>query len=439
MAKLRSTLVLSKRVHAGVTAPPQYLSGLDIFHGHVGLPAALVYKNGLDIDVALRGLTEVLKHYPIITGRYKRGEQGHVYVDCNDAGIDFRVHKCKGPMPYGERNPLGTDIKQFFKHLMPWQVIGKDTALLQLDVYEYEDKGVVLICYPLHSLFDGASFWVFMQNWSRACLGQEIKPPALDRQVLIDAGKVDPGQAKYELIFAPPLRRFIGIMLKLGWRALTDMQKEVFRIPASTVQKWKDQVKVELPDSAGVSTAELVTVYVMKALSPVLPHGVDRTVGMVLDLRYRRRLKLPRDYFGNALAWTDARFTEQELAQQSLPVLAEKCRPSAEQLSTESLVSLLVLTEQYRQKKALWRLIFQPTVKTLEAGIIQNNMIQLPVYESNLGSGAPDWFDIIPVTLRMMMIFPTPQQDGGMDLHITARKVELKRLREQMQADGIMR
>lgn len=438
MAQFRPQLLVDKRLHAGVTAPRQYLTGLDIFHAHAGIPVVLVYKNGLDLALVERALVETLKHYPIMAGRYKKDAQGQVYVDSNDGGIDFRVSRCEGPMPYGPQNPAGKqDIKRFFKLVLPWQVVDKDTPLLQVNIFQYGDGGIVMCCYAPHSLLDGSSYWGFMQNWSNACRGLEIKPPSFDRQVLIDAGQTPIDPASYDLMVAPRILDYIGIMLRLGWRAATGMKSEVLRIPAGTVQQWKSQAKTEMPDSAGVSSVELVTAYVMKAFSPCMPRGVERSVGLVLDLRYKRRLKLPRDYFGNALSYAEARYSEQDLARQSVPVLAERCRPDNEQVSTASLFKMLTLTEQYRQKKAVWQLLFKPTIETLRGGLILNNVIQLPIYDIDLGRGTPDWYDICPMTIRMLMVVNTPQKDGGVDLHVTARQSELQALRAQLAADGI--
>ena len=440
MAKLRAELVLEKRLHAGVTAPPQYLSGLDIFHAHAGIPVVLVYKKGFDLDLAERALVQTLKHYPIMSGRYKKDQQGQVYVDSNDAGIDFRVSRCPGAMPYGPENPAGKDdIKKFFKMVLPWNVVDKDAPLLQVNVLQYEDGGVLMCCYAPHSLLDGSGYWGFMLNWSNACRGLEIKQPSFDRQVMIDAGQGEVEPDSHDLMVAPRAFDYVRTMLGLGWRAVTDLRSEVMRVPAQTVQQWKAQAKAEMPDSAGVSTVELVTAYVMKAFSPCMPHGMERSVGLVLDLRYKRRLKLPRDYFGNALCYAEARYSEADLAQQSVPVLAERCRPNNAQVTTGSLLKMLALTEQYRQKKAVWKLIFKPTIETLRAGFILNNVIQLPIYDIDLGRGTPDWYDICPMTIRMLMVVNTPQKDGGVDLHVTARKAELKALRAQLAADGISR
>jgi len=439
MAKLRSTMVLDTRVRCGVTAPKQYLTGLDIFHGHVFVPIVLIYKQGFDIDHARKGLSEVLRQHPLMAGRLKRDAQGHVYVEGDDSGIVFRVHRCEGPLPYGPHKPLGKDASRFCRMLMPWQIVGKDMSVALIELFQFECGGILMACSGLHSFFDGSTYWNFMHNWSKACTGQPITPPAsFDRDVMIQAGRQPCDPAAYDLMAKPPLLRQLGIVIKLGWRALTQMQSEVFRIPASTIQGWKDEVKRTLPDSPGVSAGQLATAYIMKAISPALPPDATRSVGLVLDLRYKRALNLPRDYVGNALCWAEARYSGAELAQQSLPELAQRCKAGGEQVSEAALRKLLSVTEAHRQAKRLWRLMFRPVIETLDAGLIQNNMSKLPIYEMDLGNGTPDWFDGAPMTIRMALIVSTPQRDGGLDVHLTARRAEHKALRARLVADGIV-
>lgn len=437
MAKLRRTLVLGKRLHAGSTASRQYLTGIDILHGHVCVPLIFVYKKGFDTAEAERGLLETLKHYPLVAGRYKKDEQGQVYIDADDSGIDFRVHRCEGEMPYGEHKPLGDDLKRFYKPFMPWQVVGKDMPVLQVDINQFDDGGIVMAVCIVHSTFDGSSFFGFMLNWSKACRGLPLDVPSFDRGVMIEAGRAQIDTTDFDLVYQPPIMDGIVTMARLGWRAVSDIKKEIFRIPAETIQAWKARAQAELPDAKGVNTGKLVTAYVLRALSPLMPAGVPRSVGMALDMRYVRGLTLPRDYFGNGLCYAQAYYSEQDLAQQSLSVLADKCKPAADQVSAATVSKLLVVAEQFRQKKAIWRLIFQPAVDTLAGGIIQNNLSLLPIYDVDLGRGTPDWYETFAMTIRMMALVSTPQKDGGIDLHMAASKAELNALRERLAADGM--
>lgn len=436
MAKARSTLVLEKRVRAGITAPPQYLSGLDIFHSFANFPLVLVYKKGLDVAQMERGLSDALKMYPLVAGRYKKDAQGHVYMDCNDAGVDFRVHRHEGPMPYDETNPIGKETMKFVKVVLPWRMVGRDVPCLQVNVHQYEDGGAVLCCYATHSLFDGASFWAFMMAWSKACRGVEIKPPELNRKLMIEAGRDAADPSAYDLLAKPSMWKLVRTFARLGWRTMS-MSSGLFRIPAETMAQWREQVKAEQPDAAGVSVGSLATAYVMRGISPAMPRDVVRSVGLVLDLRYKRSLGIPREYFGNALCYAEARYTQQQLAQESLTSLAEQCRAPSDQVSTGALNKMLFTMEQYRQKHANWRLLFKPTVETLKGGMILNNCVQFPMYDVDMGTGVPDWYEMPPATIRLLLIVPTPRQDGGVDLMLCAPKAEIEALRARFAADGI--
>jgi shikimate O-hydroxycinnamoyltransferase len=439
MAKLRRTLILDKRVRAGLTAPRQYVTGVDILHSHVGVPTMWVFKKGFDVAVAERALGDTLKLYPLVAGRMKKDAQGQVYIDGNDAGIDFRVYRCKGPLPYGEHNPIGDDIRQFYEPLMmPWQLIDKDTPFLRFGVYEYEDGGIVLSTRLVHSVFDGTSVYGFMLNWSKMCRGLSFTPPSFDRSVLIKAGQTDVDTTGFESFCHPPVGQAIGIVARLGWRAFTDMKKEIFRIPADVIQRWKAQAKAELPATARVSTGKLVTAYVLRTLSPLMPHGVSRKVGMAMDMRFMGNLSVPRDYFGNALHHVEFQLSEDDLARKSLAELAEQCSPPPDQVSPLAITKYLTVAERYRQKKALWKLMYKPAVETLGAGIVQNNLSTHPIYDVDMGRGTTDWYETWAMPNRILALVSTPSKDGGIDLHMGACRAELAALRKQLTADGII-
>lgn len=438
MDKPRRTLVLEKRLHSGTTAPRQYVTGIDILHGHVCVPIVFVYKKGFDLAHAEKALVETLKHYALVSGRYKKDEQGQVYNDGQDHGIDWRVFQCKGPMPYSEHQPLGDHIKHYYPSFMPWQVIDKDRALLHVNINQFEDGGIVLAVTFVHSTFDALSVGIFMLNWSKISQGKAIDPLSFDRQVVIDAGKTDVDTSDFKLLFKPGVWQATQIMSRLGWRALTSVRKEIFRVPAPTIQRWKAQAEAELPEAAkGITAARLVSAYVLRAISPNMPKGVPRSISMAVDMRFVRGLTLPRNYFGNGLCYAKAVYTEQELATQSLAVLAERCKPPAEEVSAPTVSKLLTLVERARQAKNIWRLVFRPAVDTLEGGIVQNNLSLMPIYDVDFGSGPPDWYETFAMTVRMMGLVPTPQKDGGIDLHMAASKAELDALRKAFAADGI--
>lgn len=425
MSKLKATLVSSKRLRCGVTAAPQYLSGPDIYAGHVGIPIVLLYRQGLDVAALEAGLLRTLKHYPIICGRVRKDAQGQQLIDSNDAGMDWRVHRCDGPTPpYGLARPVGRDIRHYHQRVLPWHVVNKDQALLQIDVYRFDDGGHILCFNGVHSLFDGSAWWQFMVDWARTCRGEDFPAVSFERAAVISAAGESVSPDMKGQIFEPTWAERLRGLTRIGLQAMR-LRKEVFRIPASRIEQWKQQARVDLPDSPGVSTVELATAFCMHTLSPLLPPGKARSVGIVLDLRHKRRLRIPRDYFGNALGYGEARYTQQEMAGLPLAALAERCRPAPEDVQTDRLVNYLALMEQYRQKKANWRLFWRAALETVDAGLVLNNCVHFPMYNIDFGGGAPQWYDITGVAFRMLMVVPTPEQDGGVDLHLTALPAEL--------------
>lgn len=436
MARFSSSLLRHVRLQACTQAPPQRLTGSDLFNGHVGIPVMLVYPQGFDAVRAERALREVLRGYPVITGRLRKGSDGHAFIDCNDAGIDFRVHACAGPLPtYGIERPMGRDLRRYFKPFLPWRIVGRDVPLLQVDVWRFEDGGIVLSCYGTHSVFDGISFWQFMSDWSAACRGEAVPLRAFDRKVLTDIVADRPVPQEAGLLYDPTMPERIGLFARLGWQAL-QLRKAVLRVPASLVQRWKDEARAAGDATAGVSSSDLVAAFCLQQFSPLMPPQHERSVGIVLDLRARRRLRIPRDYFGNALGYGEGRSTTQEVASLSLPELALRCRPTAAQLAHDALSDLLALLDHHRAQKSVWRLFMRPAGETLRAGFILNNCVNFPMYRIDLGQGGPAWYDICGVAFRMLMVVSTPEGDGGLDLHLSARPAEIEAVRRAIAAQS---
>lgn len=438
MSRIKSKTVSSKLLRGGTLRPPIVLSGLDIFNGHVGIPIVLAYPQGLDIQKLEDSLTRTLQHYPMACGRLKKDAQGVQYIDCNDAGVGFKVKRCSGKLPaYGANNPVGKDFGSYYTFMLPWQVMNRDTPLLSFEIYQFDDGGALLCSNGPHSLFDGAAFWQFMSDWSATAAGRDVQPPPADRDMLIELGKTHlEDRAAYRMVYDPKLSERLDIYGRFIAQGFTGIKKDVFRIPAQQIAQWKQDAKNDLPPTEGVSTSDLVAAHCMQVLSPLMPSKRDRVMGIVFDLRHKRRLRIPRNYCGNALGYGDASYTAQELQTSKLAVLARKCRPDPQDVSTEALQSLLGLMEHYRQKQNIWRLFMRPVGATLHAGLVLNNCSHFPIYDIDLGSGKPSWYDVCGVAFRMLMIVNTPENDGGVDIHLTARPKELERFRQLYQTPG---
>ncbi len=427
MPKLSSTLVSSKMLQGDVTCPPQYLTGVDLLNTHTGIPITLVYPKGLDTDAMQCAMVEMIKLQPPMAGRIRTDAQGMAYIDGNDGGVSFKVHRALGALPpYGPNHHMAKALKDYAKPIYPWQVVNKDMALFHVDVHRFECGGAVLCITGIHSLYDGAMFWRFMQQWGMAARGLSIEPVDFDRSAMIKLAQEhinEPYSAGQ--VHESGLGERLSLIARFAWQLFTRLDKEVFRIPASTIEAWKAEAKTAFPDHPGVSTADLVTLHCLKAMSPVMRSNADRLVGMVIDLRYKRRLRLPRHYFGNALGQGEVRFTKAELERDSLVSLAARFKVPTDTITDKVFLGFLAFMERMRQKKAVSTLLVKMAVDTLDASMVLNNCSHFPVYQIDFGTGGPSWHDNARVVYRMLMLCSTPEMDGGIDMHLTAHKKEV--------------
>jgi hypothetical protein len=429
--KISSRIVSTTTLKGGVRCPTQRVSGIDIFTSHMGIPIVQVYPKGLDVANLQRSLSVMLGKYPLLGGRMRKDGQGLPCIEGNDAGVRFKVHQCDGPLPaYGPNNHLHPLLKGFHTPIYPWNIFKDSQPLFEVDVYQFADGGAILSNTAAHSVMDGTAYWNFMVDWAACARGEEVPDRSMEREQLIELGQanLDAPYTRgyvYQMGWRDRIRMYAG----LGWQHLVSIDKDVFRIPAATIEQWKQQARAEFPEADGVTTAELVTAHCLKVLNPLWQHRRDRCLGHVIDLRYKRRLRVPRHFFGNALGHGEVMYTADELDSQSLAAIALKSRMPAESLTNEDLLGYLGLMERARQTKGILGLMMRSVGRTLDGGLVLNNCSHYPMYEIDFGTGRPSWHDATRVVFRMLMIIPTPEMDGGVDIHLSALKPELEAMR----------
>jgi len=170
--------------------------------------------------------------------------------------------------------------------------------------------------------------------------------------------------------------------------------------------------------------ADLVTAHAIKLMASGQQQQGDRMVSMVSDLRYRKALGLPQRMFGNALAQESMAFTHQALSTQSEGELALAFKRPGAMHSTDETLGYLGLLERHRRAGTIGKLIPRSVVEAPDGGFVQNNYNHLPIYGLDVGTGRPTWFNPMTVPFRMLKIVPTPQGDGGVDIHLTVSKAE---------------
>ena len=427
----KSRLVSTALLQGGTRCGPQWLSGIDILTSHMGIPIVQAYPQGLDVARLQASLAKVLASYPMLGGRMRKDANGHPLIEGTDEGARFKVWRCAGPLPaLGPRQHLHPLLKGFHTPIYPWNALNGRTPVLEVDVYQFDDGGTLLSTTAVHSVMDGTAYWQFMLDGAACARGEDVPPRPMERDLLQSIGQAH-AQAPYTrgYVYQTGLWERIRQFSRFAWQHLASIDKEVFRIPAATIEQWKQEAREQVPEADGVTTAELVTAHCLQVLSPLWKHRRDRCLGLVIDLRYKRRLRVPRHFFGNALGHGEVMYTADELAHAPLGAIALKSRLPADSLTNEDLLGYLGLMERFRQKKAVLQLMMRSVARSLDGGLVLNNCSHYPMYEIDFGTGRPSWHDCTRVVFRMLMIIPTPEMDGGVDIHLTALKPELDAMR----------
>lgn len=425
-SRIRPRLLSEELIRSGVTSPTQPLTACDVMTGPVGVPLFYVYPQGLDVDLLRRSMKTVAAHHPGVTGRLQRQPDGQLVLAGNDHGVSMQVWACDAPLPsYGPHHPMHRDAFRYVKPIFPWQTVRRQLPLVQLGVFRFADGGTVLVVHAVHALFDATSVWNFLVDWSRVARGLDIAGPVVGRELLFDL--MQPlAERPYTrgVLREPSLATNARLYPRLALQALQNTLG-VYRVPAHTIEGWRQPLSEgQTTGRARVSTADLVTAHALKLLSQVQGHDRDRMVGMVSDLRYRKALGLPPRLLGNALAQESMRFEGAALHDRSEAELAAQFKQPGAVHNTDETLGYLGLLERHRRQRTLRRLMPE-AVLAADGGFIQNNYGHLPIYQVDLGTGAPQWFNPMAVPFRMLKITPTPSGDGSMDLHLMVTRAEL--------------
>jgi len=424
---LETTLQSAALIKAGHESPNQYITGPDVLTTHSGVRLLYVYPQGLDIERLRTSYQQALSVHHVFTGRMQRDAQGYDMWVGNDAGASFKVWRAKGALaPYGPQCSMHPVATQFHKRrIMPWHVIRQQAPLCNVDVFEFDDGGVVISFNMVHTSTDASTFWQFLVDWSRLALGQQPVGPVTERDTLMALSKQCVNEP-YTRDMLTELSRpaLLWQYAKLGLQT-RKIKLGVYRLSDATLEAWRNELPDDTPHKSRLSAVDLVTTHALKVMSKVQGHDRDRRIGMASDLRYRKALEIPQRMMGCALGQESVVFGAQELREKSEAELALKFRQPGIMHSTEDSRGYLGMLERQRVAKKLGRMLPRWLLESDNGGFLQNTYAHLPVYDIDFGTGKPSWFHPMAVPFRMVKVVGLPTGPGGVDVHITASAEEL--------------
>ncbi|MEU3985441.1 acyltransferase [Streptomyces sp. NPDC026672] len=401
------------------------LSVYDLVAGAFNSPRTFYYRQKLDVAALRESLVATLRHYPLITGRLAREDDGGLAVLCTDGGVPFTETYSDRPMPdYGPGVSAKGDLPSYTHKLRQFRLIANDTPLLSVRVTHMEGGGSVLGTTFNHALVDGSAYLGFMKHWSSVHLGQDYRPAPFARTLLDSLSEGAPPEAgaqskQYELVTG---RQKLGFILRVNAKA-PQVRTISLRFTADEVGALKEHARSGLTGDQWLSTGDVLGAHLWKVLAELRDRPADRTERLALVISMRSVLAasaLPDGYGGNAVTNTTAALSAGELRGASLAEAGLAVRAAVANVTPEWVRDEAAFLGTQARAGRLNRVMSRMARDSFEGTVALNNVSRLPVYELDFGSGTPFWFESpsnpVPWTL---LVNPTSAGDDSRDIHFS--------------------
>ena len=130
-------------------------------------------NNQEQIERIKKSLSDFLTPYYMLAGRVK----DNLYIECNDEGIHYveAVAKCE-LFEFLENPNLAEHIK-----FLPYELDDVNDSPADMQVTSFNCGGIVIRLELSHKVADGASFFLFINNWAATARGaSNTVTPQLD-------------------------------------------------------------------------------------------------------------------------------------------------------------------------------------------------------------------------------------------------------------------
>ncbi|KAG6437103.1 hypothetical protein SASPL_102013 [Salvia splendens] len=384
-------------IQKGVLLPPPPLSSADL------------------LSLLKLSLSKTLSHFPALAGRLHTDHAGHVYILCNDAGVDFFHAKAPHLSTETLLPPPDHDIppafRRFFQYDSTLSYAGHSKPLMAVQVTELADA-VFVGCTVNHAVVDGTSFWNFFNTFAEVAKGVKkiSRPPNFCRDTVFDSPAV------LDLPEGGPSATFSGD---------EPLRESIFHFSREAIAKLKARANgVKGKSRNGIQLENDLTDLIssFQSLSAQLWRSVTRgrnidagkttTFRMAVNCRHRLEPRLEPLYFGNVI--------------QSIPTVATAGELLANDLrwSADLLHRNVVAHDNATVRRGVKDWERNPRLFPLGnfdgAMITMGSSPRFPMYDNDFGWGRPlavrsgraNKFD------GKISAFPGAEGDGSVDLEV---------------------
>ncbi|CAH9089086.1 unnamed protein product [Cuscuta europaea] len=294
------------------------------------------------IDHLKTSLSAALDFFPPLAGRFATDEEDEkhntstVFVDCNNAGVEFVEAKAAGITVAAILDPsndgAAKTIRSFFNLNGNRNCDGICKPLLGVQVTELLD-GYFIGCTLNHALGDGASFWNFFRSWSELSRGcpQISEPPILDRWFPENTTR--------------PVRLPMVLnkeRLSLGCMKTPPAYAErVFRLSREAIAKLKEKVNSEsgMPNNNPISSLQAYMAHIWVSVTRARELDGNEDVQLSITIGARSRVPLPEGYWGNAIYLKMVSAKAGELIEKGVGWAALKLKETVEKQTREEVMN----------------------------------------------------------------------------------------------------
>ncbi|MFS7968726.1 putative transferase [Helianthus anomalus] len=279
-------------------------------------------------------LSHVLTHFPPLAGRLVTFPDGHVYISCNDSGVEF-VHANAPHLSINDvinSTSVPDSVKSFFTFDRTVSYEGHFKPIMGVQVTGLND-GVFIGFSVNHAVVDGTSLWNFINAFAELCRGANCvsKRPCFVRDsVLISSArlKVPAGGPKVTFDEHAPLSERIfsfsrEAVLKLKERVNVNHRKRVNfysdgeinvvkligkqmndeKVTALIDDLIRNAVVMKTDPEPDISSFQSLCALLWRAVTRArkFPSSKTTTFRMAVNCRHRLKPELETLYFGNAI------------------------------------------------------------------------------------------------------------------------------------------
>jgi hypothetical protein len=354
------------------------LSSIDyVFTGAGSVPItfAFFYRRPLDPAALRKGLSETIRLFPLVESRLaKTGENDYAFrVSENTLAVETLV----SDRSFAEARTIG-------RYIAPVDS-SEGHPLSRFSLTTMPDGSVLAVSIS-HALVDGFSYFHFLSSWARACRGQRLLPPELNRE------GIPPGLGNLgEPVTSTTLLERCGLFLadRRNPHPVGTNREERILLSKDRLREMLEEAKHDRPDAV-FSENDVVTAWLWKKFLPQWiqePGDLDTYVTCPVDCRRIYKV-LPRHYFGCGLCFASVSARLAHLQQASSGELALRVNGAVHKVNNDFASRSMRTLAQFRGQQGL-AVMEHVHLKHPAHGLIVTNLTRMPIRDLDFGAGAP--------------------------------------------------